>query len=162
MTLIIPAGCNTCSDPCAIPPTLGIVSICFDSNPDPVPGDVIYKCVDFLGVQTGNSCPILPPGYVTISASPCPGDISPNRQGSAYIDVASAYNDGGWTSSVEIDLYVAWHWSPEGDVDVNVHYLGVIQTKTVTPGANPFLVCECTFTKMATITVYDDGTFILT
>lgn len=75
------------------------------------------------------------------------------------VDVDRARDDSQWTSSVNIELYAGWYGPAggSGNAYVKAKYNGESQLIAIEPGSQG----GCASTHVATITVFDDGTFDL-
>lgn len=108
----------------------------------------------FLGDKAGWSCGS-GGDYMSWSGD----DTSADGTETITVDVEKALDDGAWASSVVIDCAAGWYIPAggSGSATLTVKYRGDTQTKTVSPGSQS----SCATTGVATITVYDDGTFSL-
>ena len=79
-----------------------------------------------------------------------------------YISAEDALTAGAWTTSTVLALKADWWLTMGSAVTVTVTYNGVTSPPlTITPGFNPTGTPAPAATTVATVTVFDDGTFTL-
>ena len=79
-----------------------------------------------------------------------------------YISAEDALTAGAWTTSTVLDLKADWWFRRGSAVTVTVTYNGVTSPPlTITPGFNPTITAVPAAKTVATVTVFDNGTFTL-
>ena len=140
--------------------------------PQPCPTYLEIKSGDInnigISVEFGISPPSVGnPGNFTCSASgPYLRNIA-NYAGRIGVDVWQAWRDGRWTSSVQIRVFSGYGSSNPSNIPTTIRanpgsftpFLPLGQTKDVT--IPPNVRCGA-YAHVATVTVFDDGTFTLT
>lgn len=79
-----------------------------------------------------------------------------------YIDVWKALADGAWSSSMAIAIQMGNTAVPPSSSITAIREDGLANPSSATKAVTPTSPTSCAMATLATLTVYDDGTFTLT